>query len=337
MANGDTTRLATTFVSSIRLTALVPAVLLQRPVTARLFVEQRDSTDSTLLSWSNALSFTVSPPPPKTPGDLGALQVTVTTRGSAADSALYGLLVGGLVNLRVAANDTVLVTGLPPGDRVVHLTDLPPECVLASSEFQTVTVQPGDTAHVAFAVTCTEHGRIRIDMHTTGDPVDPDGYTISLDNARRQSVPVNGTFVFHDLSSPFHSVRLDGLAENCWFSQPDFIYPRSVQLAEDSTVSVRYDLVCLQPGRSAITVQVNRSGDPFGYFLTPFLTRSDGLTRADAQGVFGDLTRGSYQVGITGGTPFHIQCSVTPPNPRTVTLADDATMTMVFNVVCSNN
>ena len=58
------TFLATTFVSSTQLTAVIPAALLANPVTATVLVETGDPTGSTAFSRSKPIQFGVSAAPP---------------------------------------------------------------------------------------------------------------------------------------------------------------------------------------------------------------------------------------------------------------------------------
>jgi IPT/TIG domain len=78
VANGSTTLLPTNFVSSTRLTALIPAALLSRALSAQVLVQTGDSTGDLPVQKSNALSFTVTSPPPKGGGE------NIVTRQSAA-------------------------------------------------------------------------------------------------------------------------------------------------------------------------------------------------------------------------------------------------------------
>ena len=60
--NGSDTFLATTFVSSTELTAVIPATLLANPVVAKVLVETGDPIGSVPLSKTNAIDFTVTAP-----------------------------------------------------------------------------------------------------------------------------------------------------------------------------------------------------------------------------------------------------------------------------------
>ena len=61
-ANGKDTLLATTFISSTQLTAIIPAALLANPVTAKVWVETGDPKGSFPLMQSNSINFTVTSP-----------------------------------------------------------------------------------------------------------------------------------------------------------------------------------------------------------------------------------------------------------------------------------
>jgi hypothetical protein len=191
-------------------------------------------------------------------------------------------------------------------------------------------------------------GSIQVNVHTTGAPLDPDGYSIILDNASSPQAlaPVNGQVLLSHLTQGDHRVRLEGAADNCWLRESkggvdglpwsSAPLPPIVAVKSGETVSLTFDLVCLEPGAGSIDVHVERSGDPFSYFTTLIVSRSDGLTHTIQPGVFQGLPQGSYQVWLTGGTPFHLQCAVTAPNPRTIDLGSGSAVTTVFELLCLN-
>jgi hypothetical protein len=99
LANKSTTGLATTFVDSTRLTAVVPAALLRETVNAQVYVlipkRMGDGMKVVTVAQSNAVPFTVTPPPPPPAQGLavissisptsvaaGSPDLTVTLRGS---------------------------------------------------------------------------------------------------------------------------------------------------------------------------------------------------------------------------------------------------------------
>ncbi len=66
-ANSSNTLLATTFVSSTQLTAVIPSALLTKPITAQVFVQTGDPMGDLPLRKSDSVSFSVIAPSPGVP------------------------------------------------------------------------------------------------------------------------------------------------------------------------------------------------------------------------------------------------------------------------------
>jgi hypothetical protein len=87
LANSSTTLLATTFVSSTQLTAVIPSALLSNPLTAEVFVQTGDPMGDLPLSKSNPAKFMVTTPPPSisispTSAVAGSPDLTLTVTAS---------------------------------------------------------------------------------------------------------------------------------------------------------------------------------------------------------------------------------------------------------------
>jgi hypothetical protein len=265
----------------------------------------------------------------------------VDVPGSVSGVSASGVILSGqFVPTAPLAPSSVYEVFVSPGARSLGGLGLE-----APVSVQFTTQSPGapDTGAITGAIP----GAIQVNVHTDGAPLDPDGYTILLDNeSSGQPVPVNGQLLLTPLAPGDHRVRLEGAAGNCWLSAShggvDDVpggaspLPPIVRVASGGTASVTFDLLCLEPGTGAIDVRVERSGDPFSYFTTLILIRPDGLSQTIQPGVVQGLPKGSYQVWLTGGVPFHIQCSVTAPNPRTVDLGSDGVVSIVFHMSCVN-
>jgi hypothetical protein len=145
----DTTVLATTFVDSTRLTAVVPADLLTQPDTARLLIQVREPMEGTLRTWSNTATFTV------VPLESGAVMVSGLVSGrprrvqgsrevSLDDSPWHTLVEGeSFTYIALAAGSHQLMLSNPctashqpslqlvnvtSGDTTVVPVPIPPEC-----------------------------------------------------------------------------------------------------------------------------------------------------------------------------------------------------------------
>ncbi len=84
--NGSNTLLATTFVNSTQLTAVIPAALLSSPATAQIFVQTGDPMGDVPLSRTNTVSFSVTTtvPGPTSPGipTISSISPTSAAAGS---------------------------------------------------------------------------------------------------------------------------------------------------------------------------------------------------------------------------------------------------------------
>ncbi len=58
-------------------------------------------------------------------------------------------------------------------------------------------------------------GSLRVSVSTEGVGIDPDGYTVVVDDAVFEAVAVHGTVTFHELDRGEHSVELTGANPNC--------------------------------------------------------------------------------------------------------------------------
>ena len=139
VVNLGSAALITTFVSATQLTAAVPASILQVPATAQVLVQEGGVS-------SNAISFTVSLPPPP------SLSLTPpTTTGPAQQptvgfglNAGYPLLLTGMVTLTFASNATIPVVDpaiqFASGGTTMNFTVPPNSTTLPPLMLQTGTV-----------------------------------------------------------------------------------------------------------------------------------------------------------------------------------------------------
>jgi hypothetical protein len=59
-------------------------------------------------------------------------------------------------------------------------------------------------------------GSIRVSLATTGADLDADGYALVVDRGRARSIGVNETITIPDVAPGTRTVRLQGIAMNCW-------------------------------------------------------------------------------------------------------------------------
>jgi subtilisin-like proprotein convertase family protein len=84
-------------------------------------------------------------------------------------------------------------------------------------------------------------GSLEVTTSTTGDDLDPDGYTVTVDGGTSQSVGINGSTAFAQVATGDREVELTGLAANCSVTG---VNPRTVTVAGGGTASTSFDVPC---------------------------------------------------------------------------------------------
>jgi hypothetical protein len=164
----------------------------------------------------------------------------------------------------------------------VRLAGLAGNCRVQGDNPRAVTVAAGATAEVSFTIVCSATtGSIRVSVATSGSPIDPDGYTIKLDNRDPgQPVAVNGSATLSGVSAGRHSVALSGVASNCSVGDGA---SREVNVTVGGTAEVAFAVTCsagpdpdqvarwssMESGTTSTLLDVwaTRSGDPLAGFV----------------------------------------------------------------------
>ena len=84
-------------------------------------------------------------------------------------------------------------------------------------------------------------GQIGVTTVTTGDDIDADGYTLSVDGNNAGAIGVNATTVLPDLSPDTYSVELTGVAANCAVANDN---PRDVVVTAGATENTTFNVAC---------------------------------------------------------------------------------------------
>jgi Tol biopolymer transport system component len=101
-------------------------------------------------------------------------------------------------------------------------------------------------------------GSIAVITTTTGNNLDPDGYTVSVDGGASQAIGINETQTISEVSGGSHSVELGGVAANCTVEGP---HPRTVSVAGGAKSQVGFLVRCFTPPPGTIAFETNRTGD----------------------------------------------------------------------------
>ncbi|HXI65375.1 MAG TPA: hypothetical protein VNH14_12800 [Gemmatimonadales bacterium] len=270
-----------------------------------------------------------------TPPPSGNLAVTTNTTGSNLDPDGYTVTLDGGASQAIATNGSVTFSGLPAGSHTVVLSGVAANCTVSGGNSQTVNVPSGATATASFAITCAatnSNGSLTVTTSTTGSNLDPDGYTVVVDNgAASQPIPDNGSVTFTGPAGD-HTVGLSGVAANCTISGAN---PRTVTVPAGGTTSTTFAVTCAATSTTGnLTVTTSTTGsnlDPDGYTATVDGAASQPITD-NGTVTFSGLSAGSHTVALSG---IAGNCSVSGSNPQTVTVPSGGTASASFAISCA--
>jgi probable HAF family extracellular repeat protein len=202
--------------------------------------EENPRTISVSAGETTTVPFTVS-----CSATTGSLRVSSSSSGPSPDADGYTITLDGTERGTLGTSGIVSVDALTAGDHLVGLSGVAGNCRVQGDNPRTVTVTAGQSAEVAFTVTCsappTNAGTLRITVATTGPDPDPDGYTFAVDGGATQPIGLNATATLTNVSVGAHRIRLSGLAENC---SVDGANPRQVAITAGETATVSFSVNC---------------------------------------------------------------------------------------------
>jgi hypothetical protein len=262
----------------------------------------------------------------------GTLEVTAPTTGVETDPDGYTVQVDGQPVQTLDPAETIRNTGVTPGTHTIELGEVAANCSIAGENPRTINVPAGQTATVAFSVSCSATtGTIRVNVVTSGSPVDPDGYVAKLD-AREPGVPVatDETASFTGVTAGIHTVVLNGVASNCSVGEGA---SRNVRVTPGVSSELDLAVTCTaQTGNLDIsTTTTGSTPDPDGYTVSV-----DGGAEEPVavNGTFpvANLAPGSHTVALSG---VAANCAVEAENPRSVSVTAGASTSVAFTITCT--
>jgi Tol biopolymer transport system component len=267
------------------------------------------------------------------PPTTGTIEVTTSTGGTEQDADGYTLQIGEGSPEAIGAAATLTVPDISPGSYRVLLGGVNANCSLAGDNPRTVNVLAGETATLAFAVTCiATTGSLSISAVTSGPSPDGDGYAISIDGTDRGALGVNGAAIITEIPPGNHVVGLSGVAANCQIQGDNL---RAVTIVAGAEGKLAYTIVCGDPPPEAGSLRLTTSTDgpdpdPDGYTFAV-----DGGTdqpiSATGTTTLTNVSAGDHnvQLGAVAGN-----CTLQGTNPRSVTVSGGATANVSFAITC---
>jgi hypothetical protein len=274
-------------------------------------------------------AITCAAPPP----NAGTLRIVTATTGNAPAPAGYGFAVDGSPTQPIAASGNVSIINIAPGSHQVLLSGLPNNCRVQGDNPRTVNVAAGGSTDASFAVVCTRaEGSIRVNVSTSGNPADPNGYLAQLDNdASGLRVNADGSVRFTHVAVGSHTITLADVASNCTVNGG---LSQSAAVSTGGTAEIRFTVSCTRtpPTGGTIVVTTQTSGsspDPDGYAVSV-----DGVGQGTIPSS-GQLTLnvapGNHDVRLNGVIG---NCQTQGENQRTVNVPEGGSSPVNYTIVC---
>src|SRR5207249_7423271 len=165
----------------------------------------------------------------------------------------YTVTVDGGQSRSLGINTSTTYPGLTATSHTVDLTGIAGNCTVSGQNPPTVTAATTGTT-TTFTITCAAlpppTGDLTVTNSTTGQDLDPDGYTVTVDGGQSRSLGINTSTTYSGLTATSHTVELTGIAGNCTVSGQN---PRTVTVATSGTTTT-FTITCaaLPPPTGAV-------------------------------------------------------------------------------------
>lgn len=171
--------------------------------------------------------------------------------------------------------------------------------------------------------------RIYVTSMTFGDPIEGDGYTLSLDGAPGRKLGPNGLVVFSELEAGPHTLTLAGLDTGCALNG---VNPRTVQTVAGQTAQSQFLVTCSVPGTARIVIQTFTYGVGPDYYRVDLDIGRTEQVGPNAEVTFAAVPAGPVTITLTGGSEQG--CDIAGPNPRTLILMAGLEYPSEFKIHC---
>jgi hypothetical protein len=169
---------------------------------------------------------------------------------------------------------------------------------------------------------------IEVSNQTSGDPIELDGYTVSLDDAPARALAVDQSILFPDLEPGDHRVALGGVEHDCRVLGAN---PRTVHTTGGTATSL-FLVTCSAANAGRIVVQTYTSGDDSARYTVQLDRGQLAELGAKDAVTFYAVPAGPVTLTLSGESRG---CTVLDPNPRTVQLRVGEQFYTRFKIYCT--
>jgi hypothetical protein len=170
-------------------------------------------------------------------------------------------------------------------------------------------------------------GTITVGAFVTGRDLDPDGFTVQLDDGPPMPLTSQTSVTFRNVVPDVHIVRLDGVAPNCEVNSPN-PWRQAFSFVDGPTASVRFEVLCMTHGTGRLRVYVSRGFDDFAVSIDdgPVLRAGGGSLDVT------DVAEGAHSVRLFLDTG---ECALDTPSTQSSTVTAGRTTFVGFSAYCA--
>ena len=170
---------------------------------------------------------------------------------------------------------------------------------------------------------------IEVSNQTSGDPIEHDGYTVTVDDGAARALEVDGSVVFADLEPGDHLVTLGEIEPDCGVLGAN---PRTVHTTGGTSESI-FLVRCSVAGTGRIVVQTYTSGPDIGQYTVETDNGRSAVLGPKDEFAFSALPVGPVTLTLSGQ---RAGCEVTAPNPRTLQVHEHEQQFSLFKIYCTD-
>ncbi|HEX6967055.1 MAG TPA: hypothetical protein VF166_14780 [Gemmatimonadaceae bacterium] len=148
------------------------------------------------------------------------------------------------------------------------------------------------------SITGTKTGTLKVTTVSTGQNIDADGYTVSVDNGPTQPIGASATITINDLGVGSHSVALGGIASNCTVDKN----PQNVGVQAGATAQVTFNVTCTASsggGARTLAFESDKAGNFDIYSIKEDGTGLTQLTTDTSYEGFADYSPDGSKIAFT--------------------------------------
>jgi hypothetical protein len=191
--------------------------------------------------WAGGLLAAAACAASSTGESVGTLEVLAITSGANPDLDGYQVEVDAEPARPVAPDGSTTFPALPAGEHRVTLSGVSANCVVADSAVRRVVVEAGQTDTVSFSIACdSTSGSVQVRTVTAGEDLDPNGYTVLVDDVPVATVSDTGVTEV-PVAAVRHQVALAGVTPNCTVAGDN---PRPVDVGTGASVPIVFAIQC---------------------------------------------------------------------------------------------